>query len=304
MNDERRSEHASSLRGFFNEQIQHLQDLLSGEHDSHQPETPAIADADQQVIEHVVDMANIRMRAVHGYAEKLRGHVCALYQHVLATAEQIPEPVELNHQTFASDALVNAMFVAAADIDKLAHPGSEVDVYWAQPQHSRLEQLYALLSAYKSEKSVLGIGMLGDMLVRDMPKKTVNFSAAKLHTPCASSEELATALKNYLLDRVVGLLKQDMSAKSLAQAMKPGEHDYQARINSLANPDKYLDALLELMQVPDKLLAIDCCHFRLNKQGIKLEAEDESLSINEFDLPEICWSDGSKNVLLQVVYRR
>ncbi len=302
MKEDRRSEHASSLRSFFNDQVQHLHELLSGQHESPQPEVPEILDADQQVIEHVVDLANTRMRAVHDYADKLRDHVSALYQHVLATAEQIPPPVELNHQTFASDALVNAMFVAAADIDHLLPIGSEADLYWAQ--HAQLEQLYALLTAFKSEKSVLGVGMLGDMLVRDMPRQSVNFSAAKLHMPCADSDELATALKNYLLDRVVGLLKQDMTAQTLAQAMDSDDHSYQARINSLANPDRYLDALLNLMLVPGKLLAIDNCHFRLNKQGIKLEEGDDSLSVNEFDIPEISWSNGSKNVLLQVVYRR
>jgi hypothetical protein len=298
MKEDRRSEHASSLRHFFNEQVQHLHDLLSGQ----QPEVPAILDADQQVIEHVVDLANTRLRAVYGYTEKLRSHVSALYQHVLATAEQIPPPVELSHATFGSDALVNALFVAAADIDHLLPIGSEADVYWAQ--NRQLEQLYALLTAHKSEKSVLGVGMLGNMLVRDMPRQAVNFSAPQLHMPCANSDELAKALRNYLLDQVVGFLKQDMTAQTLAQAMEPGDHSYQGRINSLANPDKYLDALLNLMQVPGKLLAVDNYHFRLNKQGIKLDEGDDSLSANEFDIPEISWSNGSKNVLLQVVYQR
>ena len=302
MNDDKRSHETSSLRTFFDEQLDHLQNLVSilGSqlHDDEQQ-----TKEDKQIVEKFVDASNSRIRAVYGYADKLREHVRTLYNHVLQVAEQIPPPVDLNLDAFGTDPLVHALFVNSNEIGKRFNTDHDVEVFLRGHRKYQVPVMYALLTAGKSEKKTLGIVMQGDMLIRDVPQQAVNFSAHKIHAPCASSAELSTALKEYLFSRVVALIRQEMTLRMTNQLVKPGDNSYESRVKSLANPDVYLDTLLKHLEVPAKLLSIDKLHFKLSKLGIKLDAGDNQ-STNEFDIHELTWSNNTRNVLLQIALAR
>lgn len=300
MNDNRRVHEASGLRAFFNEQLQHLHGLLDhfGIDD-----TESATDEELQIVESFVDTANNKMRAVQGYAEKLRSHVGALFRHVLDVAAQIPPPIELNATALRTSPIANALFVDQRDIDRLVSANTEIDAYLRNHGTLQVPVLYALLTTNKTEKSILGVGMLGDLLVRDVPQQTVNFHGHKLLMPSADSEQLGAAIKSYLFDHVVALIRQELAARRMAESFAPGEHSYRARVNSLANPDIYLHSLLEHLENPEQLLSIEKSHLMLNKLGIKLGNDDRQCR-NEFDIHEITWSDHSRNVVLTVAYPR
>ena len=302
MNDNRRSHEASSLRTFFDDQLHHLQKLVSSL-SSHIHDEVQQTKEDRQIIESFVDASNSKMRAVHGYSHKLREHVRALYNHVLQVADEIPPPVDLNLDTFRADPLVNALFVNSNDIDKLFNTNPDVNVFLRAHSKYQVPVLYALLTASKSEKRTLGIGMQGDMLIREVPQQAVNFSSHKIHAPCASSAELNTALKEYLFSRVVALVKQEMVSRMSNQSFKPGDDSYELRVKSLANPDVYLNALIEYIEIPANLLSIDKIHFKLSKLGIKLDVHDRQ-SANEFAIHELTWSNNTRNVVLQIALVR
>lgn len=299
MTDDKRSHEASTLRAFFDDQIQHLQDLVNNFIHHEQPPI----DEDQQIVDSFVDAANRKMRAVHGYAEKLRQVVRELYDHVLSVAQQIPPPIDLTRDAFAANQIVNAMFVNSDDIDRLFQRNPELESYLCAHDQYQMPIVYALLTACKSEKNTLGIGMLGELLVRDVPQQTVNFHAHKIHIPSTSSEELSAALRHYLFDRVVALVRQEMASRMTGQAFELGDKSYESRIRSLANPDVYLNTLIEHLKIPAKLLSIAKTHYRLSKLGIKLDDGDRQCA-NEFDIHEITWSDGARNVVLQIAYTR
>lgn len=302
MNADKRSHEALSLRTFFDDQLQHLQNLVSNLSSHIHDEEQQTAE-DRQIVENFVDASNSKMRAVHDYAHKLREHVKALYRHVLQVADQIPSPVDLNPDAFRSDPLVNALFVNSNDIDKLFTTDHDVDVYLRAHSKYQTPVLYALLTACKSEKRILGIAMQGDMLLREVPQEAVNFSSHKIHAPCACSEELSTALKKYLFDRVVALLKQEMTSRMTEQSSKTGDDSYEARVTSLANPDVYLNVLLKYLEIPINLLSVNKTHFKLSKLGIKLD-DDDRQSANEFDIHELTWSNNTRNMVLQIALAR
>lgn len=299
-NDNRRAHEAYSLRAFFNEQLQHLHGLL--DHFS-VDDTESATDEEMRVVESFVDTANNKMRAVQGYADKLRGHVCALFRHVLDVAAQIPPPIELNATALRTSPIINALFVDQRDLDRLISANAEIDAYLRSHGTLQVPVLYALLTANRTEKSILGVGMLGDLLVRDVAQQTVNFHGHKLLMPCADSEQLSAAIKTYLFDRVVTLIRREMAARRMAESLTPGDRSYRARVNSLDNPDIYLHSLLEHLENPDQLLRIETSHLILNKLGMKLDQDDRQCR-NEFELHEITWSDRSRNVVLTVAYPR
>ncbi|WP_333873733.1 hypothetical protein [Methylobacter sp.] len=301
MNENRRS-HAASLRTFFDDQIHHLQTLL-GSISSHIHNGEQQTKEDRQIVENFVNASNSKMRAVHDYSHKLREHVQALHKHVLLVSNEIPPPVNMNRDAFSTDPLINTLFVLSKDIDTLFDADPDVNAYLRAHSKDQVPVLYALLTAHKSEKQTLGVGMLGDMVIHDVPQQAVNFSSHKIHTPCANSAELSTALESYLFGCIVAQVKQEMALRMSDQLFKTDDVSYESRVNSLANPDVYLNTLIEYLVTPANLLSIDKTHFKLSKLGIKLDSDDRQ-SANEFDIHELTWSNHSKNVILQVAYTR
>ena len=300
MNDGRRTNEASDLRSFFDDQIHHLQGLV-GNLSSHRQNARLQSDEDKQMIDNFVDAVNGKMRAVQDYSEKLEQSVCAIYQHILQVAAEIPCPIDLNPDTFRTNPIVNSLFVNTDDIKRLFETSPEVSVYLRVKSQQQVPVIYALLTACKSEKSILGSGMVGDIMVREISQQAVNFSSHKLRAPCADKEELTAALKKYLFDRLVTLVKQEMTSRIAAQALNPGDNSFESRVKSLANPDVYLNTLLELLANPANLLRIEKKHYKLNKLGIKI-AGDDSQCANEFDIHELTWSNNTRNVILQIAY--
>lgn len=302
MNDDRRAYEALSLRTFFDEQFHHLQNLVNSLSSHIYDEEQALED-DRQIVESFVTASNSKMRAVHGYSQKLREHVRALYNHVLQVVDKIPPPIDLNMDAFGTDPLINALFVNSKDIDKLFKTDPDVSAYLSSHSKYQVPVLYALLTAGKSEKRTLGVGILGDMLIREAPQQAVNFSSHQIHIPCASSAELNTTLKEYLFSRVVVLVKQEMTSHMANQLLKTTDNSYESRVNSLANPDVYLNTLIEYLEIPDNLLSVNKTHFKLSKLGIKLDGDDRQCA-NEFDIHEITWSNNTRNVVLQIAHTR
>jgi hypothetical protein len=301
MNDTKRTREASSLRTFFDDQIDYLQNLVSSL-SSHIHDEMQQAAEDKHIVESFVEASNTKMRAVQGYADKLREYVRTLYNHVLQIADEIPPPIDLNSDAFGADTLVNALFVNSNDIKKLFETDLDMKVFLSTHNKEDVPRLYAVLTAHKNEKQTLGIAMQGDMLMREVPQLAVNFSAHKIHTPCTSSAELSTTLKEYLFIRVVELIKKEMMARIANQTFN-ADNSYQARVKSLANPDVYLDTLIEYIEKPTNLLSINKTHFKLSKLGIKLE-DDDTQSANEFDIYELNWRDDIRVVVLQIIHTR
>jgi hypothetical protein len=300
MNDARGTNEAPKPRSFFDDKILHLQGLV-GNLSSRLQNGRLKSDEDKQVIENFVDTVNGKMRAVQGYSEKLEDSVCAIYQHILQVAAEIPSTIDLNPDSFRTDPLVNSLFVNIDDIKRLFETNPEISTFLRVNLQQPVPVVYALLTACKSEKSMLGSGMVGDMVVREISQQAVNFSLHKLRAPCVSREELDLALKQYLFDRLVTLVKQEMSSRIAAQALNAGDNSFETRVKSLANPDVYLNTLLELLANPADLLQIEKTHYKLNKLGIKI-ADDDSQCANEFDIHELTWSNNTRNVVLQIAY--
>jgi hypothetical protein len=302
MNNIERTREASSFRAFFDDQLTHLQHLVS-DVSSHIRDGMQQADEDKQIVENFVEASNSKIRAVSNYTHKLGDYVRPLYNHVLQIADKIPQPIDLNPDSFGTHALVNALFVNGQDIDKLFATDPNMSAFLRTYSKDEAPKVYAVLTADRHEKQTLGIGMEGDMLLREVPQQAVNFSAYKIHTPCTSSAELAATLKEYLFIRVVTLLKQEMTARIANQALNAGDNSYEARVKSLANPDVYLNTLIEAIENLPDLLSIDKIHFKLSKLGIKLE-NDDTQSANEFDIYELVWRNNIRKVVLQITHTR
>lgn len=297
--EEKRTRHGFGLRAFFDEQLAHLDGLLGG----WQGQSVA-GDEARETVEQFVNTVNSRLRLVQGYASTLRPPVSALYRHVLDIAEQIPGSFELSHQAFRDNPLVNAMFVGHTDIDQLVKRTPAIDDFLRQHAHLELPRFYALMTVQKQEKRRFGVGMQGEMVLHDLAQQVVNFHDPSLHHPCLTDSDLANELKSFLLDSVVKRLRLQMLELAQQQSLASKDNSYQARINSLANPEVYLRTLQQKLADPAQLLTLQRSHLRLSKLGVKLDANDLSQCANEFDVCELSWNNQTRHLLFQVVYQR
>ncbi len=302
MNDDRHSHEALSFGMFFDNPLHQLQKFDISRRSRIQNQERQAKEA-RDIVESFVDVANSKMRGIHGYSRKLREPVLALYNHVLQVADEIPPPIDLNFEVFETNPLINALFVNSRDINKLFTINPCVDAYLRTHDKCQVPVLYALLTATKSEKRTLGVGLLGDEHIRDVPLQAVNFSRHKIHIPCDTRAKLNTTLKEYLFIHVVALVKQEMMSRMTNQLFKPGDDYYASRVKSLVNPEVYLNTLLEYIEIPDNLLSIDKVHLKLSKLGFKLEGDDRQRA-NEFDIHELTWSNHIRSVVLQIAYVR
>lgn len=295
MQNEKRTHEAAILRDFLDEQISHLQNLL-GDFVFKSPVDQELAEQ-QLIVESFVDAANAKLRVADHYVERLRPPVCALYRHLQAIAQQIPPPLELSRRAFARDATVNALFVNAGDIDRLIKGNRLATNYVSTHRAS----FYALMTAQKTESTLFGVGLQGEMLVREVSQRAINFSAHKLHSPCDSKEALEQALRRFLFEEAVKIVKQSMDELVIAETLKSGKASYETILHSLANPSVYLDTLIAYLQPVENLLKLEKFRFKLSKLGVKLECDDGQC-INEFEIHELTWRGQHRFVLMQIVY--
>ncbi|MFI3221916.1 MAG: hypothetical protein QX191_02655, partial [Methylococcaceae bacterium] len=101
----------------------------------------------------------------------------------------------------------------------------------------------------------------------------------------------------------ITLARQEMASRMISPPFKTGVNSYASRVSSLANPEVYLNTLIDYIKSPAKLLVIEKNHFKLSKLGIKLGCNDSQCA-NEFDIHELTWSGTTKEVILQIAYVR
>lgn len=160
-------------------------------------------------IERVVDHANPRLRALPGYRRKLFEAVARSLDYCGDLATRIPGPVLLDHQTWSSDPLVNALF------------GSSERLRWAITSPSVRAYLkdtaldtgdcFGVLMAMPQVRSQLGIALIGDTLQRDVKQTVVSFADHELVLPAADPEAVREQAKQGILDALVGVAVQTIA---------------------------------------------------------------------------------------------
>ena len=199
-------------------------------------------------IERVVDGADPRLRAVPNYQRKLRDAVAHSIAHVAQQVAMLPPALELSRRRFTLDPQVRALFVSPDHLREVLSASMTLDQ--GQSATARLldgtAEIYAVLRMERTEKTVLGLGMQGDLIQRDMPQTLVNFSDHRIAFPNASEAETRREMMkrgfDYLieaaLDRLAAIRSQKQQLQHQRQLLQK-----KARVLKTAQPG--LEALLE-----------------------------------------------------------
>ena len=171
----------------------------------------ACAGTIQQAVEHVVDETAARLRAVPGYARRLRGPVITALQTIDRMVKEIPGTLDCRRSTYASDPRVNAFFVNYGDLQEVFSRSKEVRELFET--NASAQQCFALLCMHRSERRRLGVAMDGDVLRKDVMQTAVSFADHHLDAPGLSEADARCALKCCIFNSLIGHIRM-ASAKA------------------------------------------------------------------------------------------
>lgn len=298
MGTERRTAEGSLLRRFVDDQLDYLGSLFS-QWDKERLNKKRQLQEEKKIIETVVEASDKRIRAVNGYTEKLRPTTRALYQHITQLADEFPVPIRLDAAAFSQEPTINALFVSQEDIVQLFQSDQNIRQFLNTQSPLYPKTFFGLLGSLRSEKTKLGMGMVGDIVVRDLVQETVSFSDHEIIAPCPTEEAVLSELKRYLFDLALVQLSNEMTQKKQADSTLSQRRNPQAQAESLNNPEVYITALTHQLDLAIKQLTLKQITMKVSKLGVKLEADDKQAS-NEFDIYELYWKDHPHRIITPV----
>ena len=292
----------------------------------------------RQAVERLVDEVNPKIRAVSGYRRKLSPAV----QRTLAFSKQVvstlPSAVIVSKTTWNSDPRVRALFSSIDDLQQV-YSGSQV-VREFFDRNAGVDECYALLSMKRSERTVLGMELHGEVMKRDIKQTSVSFSDHRVVRIADTEPALRGELEDrafevtvaYLLEQLNELItsRNSLEERNQLQAMQlrlararqasllpllegedVGELQEQQRQTNealdhararLTTLDDYIDRMTDVLAHPEQHLKLDCTTLRLSKMNIKLD-RDSTPEGYDLDLNEITLGRLQRVIMLTRFHR-
>ncbi|MDT8388777.1 MAG: hypothetical protein RQ736_14845 [Thiogranum sp.] len=270
-------------------------------------------------VEQVVDGTDARIRLVSGYQKKLRKVVEAALDYADTVVAQIPPAIEISRRSFGADPYVNAFFARFAEVRDMIRHSSEMQEFMRESGgDTEVPRCYALMCMHRTERTVMGMELSGDIVKRDVAQTAVSFSGQRLYSPAPSEAEVREGLKDCLftglmtsaLERIVQSrhaserlrsqqqilnarllrLQREQSTDSVAEV-----HSIQQELQMLeqklasvplVTPQQSLEYVKEVFGNPEAFVRISNSALRLNKMGIKIP-EDSTQPGNQLELTEV-----------------
>ena len=174
----------------------------------------------RRAIDRGVALADPLMMAVPRYERKLAASVRGALDYCAQLVLDIPGPVDINGQVFGEDPLVHAFFSGTEQIaEMLGRSQALRDFVGGPAAASAAEEFFALLGMRRHERKVMGAGLHGDQVRREVPQTLLYFSD---HTLLELSAELAQTRER------IGELAFDSLAKSFAGRLEQARSARQA----------------------------------------------------------------------------
>jgi hypothetical protein len=268
------------------------------------------------VVEHVVDETDVRLRALPGYARRLRDPVATAIRHVDAMVEGFPDARLCSRSAFGMDPSVNAFFVDANHLREVFSQSLEVRQLFEE--NPSAQDCWALLCMRKEERQHLGMGLNGDAVQREVMQTAVSFTDHQVISPGATEVDARCALKCCVLKAFLGHIRQQVGGATttvadletrlrvlrgrlkeanrradavedrsrLERNIGQAEQDLAGVGLRLATLDDQLAFVAESLAKPEQFLTGGITRLRVSRLGIKLEGASTEAG-NEIELSEI-----------------
>lgn len=216
----------------------------------------------------VIDATDPRLRLLDGVQERL----CPAVTRALAYADQVaaalPPCIDTTPDNWSASPVLRAFFVRPADVAAALRDSHDLQDFLASPAGSALDRVCCVVAATRSEQTVLGTALDGDIVRHDVEQKTVSFRHFRLFGFAATEEALRQRIADTVLEGLVIAALREINSR-------------QQQGDRLAFAQRLLSGRLELMEKSRAGLdALECGSWK----GRDIERLRDSLAANAAEL--------------------
>jgi hypothetical protein len=280
-------------------------------------------------VERIVEMVDPAIRYVPRYRKKLYDAIATSLEFTDLVVSEVPGVLDVRRANFVSDPYVNAFFVNVQDLQRVFSRSSEIREF-LNDCGSRVAGCYALLCMRRTEKTVFGVELEGDMLRHDVKQTAVSFSDHRIYSPAPTEAEcrdglrhcLVQGLATHTLERLMRLkvenhrlqqVRHDLNmqrrrlgrrgrtdaavAREAEVISRKLEQVEQRLLNSrMAAPEESLREVQAVFSSPHDYMRIQKTTLRLNRMCIKVDEHSEQ-PCNTINLTEVTIGEDAPRVV-------
>ncbi len=297
---------------------------------------------EKQLIEHVVDTVEPKIRLAGNYQKQLREPVQVCMQYCKSMVATIPGPIYLKQNDFDADPCIHALFLASPIPIKELIEKQEISLI---PDSSKEPERFALLTMAKKESSVFGPKTDGKMVIQDVQMTTVTFSDHKIVGLATSLEDSQNSMAHLCFEMILEAISRELAsrrnninelhehmerlhamshifanggnAKSIfghttiddqeklhkvEQVLKETQNELVQERKGYETPDDWLSVLIEHLKVPEKMMHIQVNSLRLDWRNIITDSPDEQA--NDIPLAQCSFADEVKRYGVVISYSK
>lgn len=208
-----------------------------------------------QAAEIIVGIVDPNIRLAHNYLKTLLPSVETAMTYCTDLVASIPGPVRLDQNRYHDDPLVKALFASADEMEMILRHARETEL----PRGGG--EIVALLTMTRTEKTIFSHQQQGEVVLRDVSMRTVNFIEHRIVAPSADLQTTRTLLEQRSLEILATVAMQKIAAlrAPLAELRERREHlafmhrmlgGKQRAFELLASPDPAnMEKIRELKQM-------------------------------------------------------
>jgi len=242
-------------------------------------------------IDRVVDGIEPKMRYFPGYKKILKQGVSTSLTYINNLVDTIPGPVLFSSKTFTKDPKVNACFATIEELQNTFGDSDELRRFFEAPENADRDEAYALLCMKKTQKTVLGMDLKEDMILRDVVQTALNLSEHEILSPATSEVDVRDGIKLCIFDGLIThSLQKILEFKEQKKGLEIQQSILKSRLKTRQSESGGLSKLLA--STSEEKLSVDI-EQQISETEKKLEELPASWEAPRFYLQFI------KNILLQ-----
>lgn len=291
----------------------------------------------QAALDRVAEKIDPWLTAASDYKYKLRPAVILSLDHAARLVNSLPPPIPVEFGPNGTCASLAVFFDSTSEMLNTFKNDRDLNGY-LRDHKSSSKRITALLMMEKSEKTIFGAELTGNVVARDVAQSTVTFLNQRFLEPAENEQETRRKLEARTFDHLLRLAhRRVFTAKSVRKELEKSRtllqskidllkrteefpHDpvssnilciaeteeqlvrVEAKLKELGREDKildvYLDLAIEVLSHPEENLWETTQQMILDQRGIMRAQPKENYC--ELTFQELCNSEGQRWVMLLI----
>jgi hypothetical protein len=284
-------------------------------------------DAMMNEIERILSETKTRIPELSHYRKRLKEPLHTAWMAIDGMMAHIPGPIDLNTAGWGNSPVLNAIFTSPDEFSSWLNSCSTLlDAF----KKTTADELFGLLAAEYNEKSYIGVGRMGDIVLKDVLQKSIYFEDPRILVPQPDLETAKREVQHRILVMLFTLeLKEIADLKALTKELEKQKEilkillrrrkkhskreddtekgakqiisDIDKKIDRIGrNPDSaegHLQHVIEALMNIEQHLKITPLVLRLNNLGIEV-GKSSSEPFDEISFAEVTYTGEPRRTII------